>query len=599
MNTIRTEAAAAGARRATAHDQPRRGAGARLLIVFLLLFAALPACARSWRVADFHSTIAIDDRGYTTITERLDLVFVGSFNGIYRTIPVEYPGPRGSNYSLFLKVEDVSDLAGNKLKYEVSREGAYRKIKIFVPGASDTSRTVLITYSSPNAMRWFDDHDEFYWNVTGNDWPVPIDHASALVSLPEGTSGVRAQAFTGVYGSHDQEATANVVNSRVEFETTNPLPMRGGLTIDVYVPKGILHPPSPLTLLSWFLRANGIVFLPFWTLLVMFTVWWFKGRDPDPGRSVAPMYEPPPGITPAEAGTLIDDQIDPRDITCTLIDLAVRGYVKIEQKETPGFLGTRKDYDLHLLKDSAQWGSDLAPFERVMLNNIFFGGSLTSLSNLKNRFYTAIPLIKSDIFSALRSKGMYWLDPASAAGYSFAGLLICAAPFVIGQMTGRMNVFDSILWAAGSIAVSAVIFFLFARQMTAKTMLGARTVVHLRGFQEFMDRVDADRIKRLPPETFEKFLPYAMALGVEHHWAQAFAGIIQQPPSWYAGTWGPGWNPVFFTNDLHSMASTAHQAFVAAPRASSTGSGWSSGGGFGGGGGFSGGGFGGGGGGAF
>jgi uncharacterized membrane protein len=114
-----------------------------------------------------------------------------------------------------------------------------------------------------------------------------------------------------------------------------------------------------------------------------------------------------------------------------------------------------------------------------------------------------------------------------------------------------------------------------------------------------MNRVDRDRIQRMPPDTFEKFLPYAMALGVEHHWAQAFAGIVKDPPRWYVGpTYDGMFNPVFFAGSMHSMAQTAHETFVAAPRASSTGSGWS-GGGFGGGGGFSGGGFGGGGGGAF
>ena len=168
----------------------------RLVLVVLLL--AAPVFARSWRVADFHSTIAIDERGYTTVEERLSLVFVGSYNGIWRSIPVEYPGPNGTNYSLFLKVESVTDGDNHPLKYQVSRDGDYKKIKIWVPGASDASRTVLITYSSPNAVRWFDDHDEFYWNVTGNDWPVPIDHAAAQVTFPTNTAGsLRAQAFTG------------------------------------------------------------------------------------------------------------------------------------------------------------------------------------------------------------------------------------------------------------------------------------------------------------------------------------------------------------------------------------------------------------------
>jgi uncharacterized membrane protein YgcG len=138
--------------------------------------------------------------------------------------------------------------------------------------------------------------------------------------------------------------------------------------------------------------------------------------------------------------------------------------------------------------------------------------------------------------------------------------------------------------------------------MTAKTLKGARTHIAVLGFQEFMNRVDAERLKVMPPDTFEKFLPYAMALGVEHHWAQAFDGIIKNPPSWYAAPAGYGYgmafNPILFSSSMHGMAADMHQVFVSAPRASSGGSGFG-GGGFGGGGGFSGGGFGGGGGSAF
>ncbi len=577
-----------------------RGFVRRVVLFLLIVVAVAPAFARSWHIANFSSTVAIDDRGFTSVSERIDLVFVGSYNGIFRTIPVEYPGPRGSNYSLFVKVESVTDAEGNALKYQVSRDGAYKKIKIFIPGATDTSKTVVITYSTPNAVRWFDDHDEFYWNVTGNDWPVPIDHSSALISLPDNTAGnLKAQAFTGVYGSHDQEATAKAIGSHVEIEVTNPLPMRGGLTADVYIPKGLLKEPSALTKVGWFLRSNVALLVPLWVFAVMFTMWWYKGRDPDPGKSIAPQYEPPVNISPAEAGTLIDDTLDPRDITSTLVDLAVRGYLKIEQTETPGIFSHHKDYNFHLLKPMAEW-RDLRPFERVIMENVFLGGNLSSLSSLKNRFYTSIPVIKSDIFSSLRQKGMYFLDPESAAGYSLLALVAIAVPLVLLQVTGRVNFFESVAAAAVGGIISVVIFFLFARQMSAKTILGARTRVQILGFQDFMNRVDADRIKRLPPDTFEKYLPFAMALGVEQQWARAFAGIIQQPPSWYSGTYTPGyWNPMMFTTDMHTMATSAHQAMIAAPRASSTGSGWSSGGGFGGGGGFSGGGFGGGGGGAF
>ena len=150
--------------------------------------------------------------------------------------------------------------------------------------------------------------------------------------------------------------------------------MRGGLTIDVYIPKDILKEPSALTKFFWFIGGNPIVFLPLVTLLGMFALWWYKGRDPDPGVSVAPMYEPPPGISPAEAGTLLDDTIHPRDITSTIIDLAVRGYIKIEETAEKTLVFTHKDYVFHLLKPREQWGADLAPHERVMLENVFAGG---------------------------------------------------------------------------------------------------------------------------------------------------------------------------------------------------------------------------------
>src|ERR1017187_1001545 len=145
-----------------------------------------------------------------------------------------------------------------------------------------------------------------------------------------------------------------------------------------------------------------------------------------------------------------------------------------------------------------------------MLENIFLGGAETRLSSLKNRFYTVIPVVRQDIMSELKSKGIYTLDPESANGYSIAAGVAIAICGVAVQVMGWMNLFYSVPLVIGSVLVSALIWWLFARQMTAKTVSGARTTIAVLGFQEFMNRVDADRIKRMPPDTFEKFLPYAM-----------------------------------------------------------------------------------------
>jgi hypothetical protein len=575
-----------------------------LLAALLVCAFATSAYAKSWRVADFQENITVNRDGTAEVREHITLVFVGEWHGIHRTIPIEYPGPDGTNYELFLKILSVTDGDAGKLKYDSSTHDGARDLKIYIPDAVDTTRTVEITYLVRNGTRFFDAHDEFYWNVTGNDWPVPIDHAAATVHFPATAAGsLRAQAFTGVYGSTEKDAVAKVAGADAQFETNNPLPMRGGLTIDVYIPKDILEAPSALTRFFWFIGGNPVVFLPFVTFAGMLALWWFKGRDPDAGMSVAPMYEPPEGISPAEAGTLLDDTIHPRDITSTIVDLAVRGYIKIEETAEKGLVFTHKDYIFHLLKPTAQWSDkDLAPHERVMLENVFQGGGMTQLSNLKNRFYTAVPIIRQDIMAALKNKGVYLLDPESANGFSIGAAVAILIPFGLLQYAGWANFLSSIPLLIICVLLSALIWWLFARVMSAKTVKGARIHIAVLGFQEFMNRVDGERLKLMPPTTFEKFLPFAMALGVEHHWAQAFAGIIKDPPSWYVSPGGyvpgMGFNPIFFSNSMSSMATDMHQVFVSAPRASSSGSGFG-GGGFGGGGGFSGGGFGGGGGSAF
>ncbi len=547
-------------------------------ITALLLLTASSAMARSISVTRWVDTLHVDEDGSARVSEQITYTFNGAYHGIYRDIPVEYPGPKGSNYTLFVKVNRITDASGTPLKYEKKVSNGYLKLKVTVPGAVDSEKVVNIEYTVSDAVKFFEDHDELYWNVTGNDSPLPIQYAAADAFFPPSTAGsLRAQAFSGVYGSKEA-AKASVQGDTASFETNGPLPMHGGLTIDVYIPKGLLHEPGALTKLWWFARSNPILTLPVWAFAVMFSLWYLKGRDPNPGMSVAPMYEPPENMRPAEVGTLIEDSVDPRDITSILVDLAVRGYLKITEVQHKGLLFSSKDYQLDLLKDRESWG-DASDYERAMLDQIFAGGKVTLLSDLKNHFYTVLPTIKGEILGALKAKGM------------LGGILI-VAPFAFLQWTGIADFTDSPLPAVVCAVIALAILILFGRQLTATSLKGARTRVQILGFQEFMNRVDADRLKRMPPDTFEKFLPYAMALGVEHRWAKAFEGIIQNPPTWYAGDWST-FNTFYLVNSLGSMSQQATSAFVSAPRASSSSSGFGSGGSSGGG--FSGGGFGGGG----
>ena len=408
-----------------------------LLLCLSFLWLVAPASARDWHVERFDVRVSVEQDGVATVTERLDVVFNGEYHGIFRDIPIEYPGPHGSAYTLFLKVTGVTDGSGHDLKYESRTQNSSRHLKIYIPDAMDTTRSVRIHYTVTNAVRWFDGHDELYWNITGNDWPVPIAGASASISFPANAGGnLRVQAFTGLYGSHMQDARAQVHGNSVSVETNSPLSMREGLTTDIYITKGVLTQPSKLTQAIWFLRSNFIVLLPVWAFIVMFFFWWTKGRDPKPDISVAPMYEPPKGMTPAEVGALVDDAVHPRDITSTLVDLAVKGYLKIEEKDSKVLFFSHRDYIFHLLKPQSEWPS-LASHERVMLSHMFHD-SVTDihLSGLKNQFYVAIPTMKTNILAELKSKGMYSVDPDSAHAYVLAGMLFTAAPFILAQVLG-------------------------------------------------------------------------------------------------------------------------------------------------------------------
>ena len=165
---------------------------ARRFILALLFCIALvlPASARDWRIARFETHMYVASDGVAIVNEHIDVVFIGEYHGIYRDIPIEYPGPHGTNYTLFLKVTSVIDSSGHKLKYDSSTQNGNRHLKIYIPDAVDTTRTVIITYKVTNAVRWFDDHDELYWNVTGNDWPVPIDSAAASITFQIGRAHV-------------------------------------------------------------------------------------------------------------------------------------------------------------------------------------------------------------------------------------------------------------------------------------------------------------------------------------------------------------------------------------------------------------------------
>lgn len=554
--------------------------------------------AREWVIQSFDVDIRVLPSGAISVTETIRPRFEGKFNGIFRLIPVEVRLENGLNRKIFLDVQSVTDGSGNALEYKSSREGHFRKLKIWVPGAENAVRTVVIEYRVRNTLLFEDEYDELYWNATGDEWPVEIESASARVWLPEGVTGIRAQAFTGGYGSREQAASVAIQDRLVSVRTLRKLGFREGVTVDVAWDPGIVRRPTMLDRAGFLIRSNIVLLFPLGVFLLLYNIWNRRGRDPELG-SISPQYEPPSGLSPAEVGTLIDSSADMRDVTATIVDLAVRGYLTIEETEKKQLFGlfSDKEFRFELRRDWHDDGS-LKPHERRLLDALFEGGSRRSvgLSDLENEFYRDLPGIKDRVFGHLMKRHYYTARPDKVKqAWIGGGIAVTIAAFIgLGVLSAAFGLSFVALVIAGLATLAIVITF--GSLMPARTATGTRALQHVLGFEEFLGRVEEDRFKRMisGPEQFEKLLPFAMALGVEKKWAAAFAEIYREPPEWYHGGDMTRFHPSLFVAELNDMTSRSATAMSSSPR-SQGGSGFSGGGG----GGFSGGGFGGGGGGAF
>jgi hypothetical protein len=623
------------------------------IVSAIVLCVAAPAAARQIIFKSFDEQVTVHRDSSIDVVENMEAQFIGTgWHGIYRTIPIQYTNPEGFNYTLFVDNVSAHESGGGRLRVEQSHQGRYLQLRIYVPNADDSTHSVVLEYHVLDALRFFSDHDELYWNVTGEEWTAPIESASARIELPEGAAGVRAVAYAGALYSRTQDASVSVNGNVVQVETTHPLGYHQGLTAVVGFDKGLVHQPSAGQKIGLFLRSNWPLFVfPIGGFLIMFWVWWTRGRDPE-RDAITVQYDPPDNLTPAECGTLVDDEVAMRDITATLVDLAVKGYIVIEERNQSGLLGLthHRDYVFHLKKPPDQWQNARA-HERAMLGGIFYGGDAplsasvaatlgsavrtpgvqdyspgsgvaasagpasaaapaaveddsgaasgtsalpgaaqpflmsVALSDLQNRFYQQLPSIRDCVFDALVEDGYYLHRPDTVRqGYIGAGLVIGFMLIFLGNWWAKQSGMAGLTWILAGIVCGAVIC-IFGWFMPARTITGARTYAKVLGFEDFLGRVESDRIRRLEnaPATFEKYLPYAMALHCEKKWVQAFSGITMNPPQWYQGAfYAGGFQPLFLVAALNNMTAQAGTVMASSPR-SSGGSGFGGGGGAGGG----------------
>lgn len=549
------------------------------------------------QVDSFDTKIIVSDDSSFIVEETIVYNFGESDyrHGFFRYIPYKY-NRDGYKYNVRLNVVGVFDEYDNSWNYTTSKSGGELNIKIgdadkYVSG----QQTYTIVYEVDRAINYFDNYDELFWNVTGNGWKVGMDSVSASIILPQQVNeqDIQIACYTGVYGSEEQDCECDSSSTTYTFNTNSPLLSNEGLSVILGWPKGITLQPDGFQSFLWFMEDNWPIFFPLIVFLVMFFLWYTRGRDPEVRDTIIPIYEAPDKMTAGELGIVVDEKVDLKDISATIIQLAVKGYIKIKEIDLKKLLGKSKDYELIKLKEE---DDHLIDFEKLILKGIFGKSNTKKVSALKNKFYTHLRGIKKSMYQLVVTHDYFPSDPDKVRiMYSSVGAISIA--IVMMMLGGITNILGPLTYI--SIGVGVVITIVFGMIMPRKTKKGAETYSKILGFKWFLSVTETERLKfhnspEKSPKSFEENLPYAMVLGVEKEWAGQFDDIYLTPPDWYEGSTGHAFGALYLANSLSSMTSNVNSAMVSRPNSSGGGtSGFSSGGGF------SGGGFGGGGGGSW
>ncbi len=544
-------------------------------VIFYLFF---PPAVFAEEIQDFSSTLGVQADGRLAVDEDITYNFGNEFrHGIYRTIPVFKTNAEGKRFVLSFSQFSVLDKKGASYQFSTTKTDQSVSLKI---GDGDRTVTGLhdytIHYTVDGAFTYFSDHDELYWNVTGNEWGFPINHVTVSIVMPSAIPFVdmTLTCFTGITGSVDHNCRTSYIKGVASITTTTPLAADEGLTVVVGFPKNIIAVVEPTPYIPFWATVWGKIIIVLLMIAgvcwyVAFPVyipiaWWLHGKDPKPIiGEVSAWFDPPKSktgrnLTPGETGTLVDEQADMDDITATIVDLARRGHLRIVESKKGAF-------DLERLSNTKK-DVELRAFETSLLEGIFETDILVRLKTTD--LSEPLEQVKKDLYDAVVAEGFFQKSPESTR-------LIYSVIAIIALSSLNFP-----------LALSA---FIFGRNMPRKTLHGSGQAAVARSLKKFLSSQERQLTFQAKNQMFfEKLLPYAIAFGVETIWAKRFADISMKQPSWYQGYSSRDFNSILFVHALSSTGSGIARA--ATPASSSRGfssgfSGGSSGGGGGGGGG--------------
>ena len=554
------------------------------LLVFALLFVSLPLAAEE-RILSYDSDITVGADGDMTVRETIRVAAEGKNirRGIYREFPTTYKDRFGNTVKVRFQIVELTR-DGQTEPWHKQRLS--NGVRIYA-GSSDTflspgEYTYAFTYTTNRQIGFFEDHDELYWNVTGNGWDFAIERASATVRLPGSISAadITLTGYTGPQGSKDSNYVSAVADSSGTIQTSRALPPRSGLTLVMGWPKGVVAQPGRLQQLLYLLGDNVGLLLSVLAFIgsaaYLFVMWSRHGRDPGKGV-IFPHYEPPEGFSPAAARYVNEMGYDDETFTAAVINLAVKGYLTISCDDD--------DYTLQQQSSSEA----LAPGESALLNKLFRDGMVLEL---KNSNHTRISAARFAHKQALRRDYLNHYFKTNGV-LMLPSILVSGLLLLVIVSTGSF-----VPWVLACYAGVVVLHITFAYLLKAPSGRGRRLMDKLEGFKLYLEVAEKDDLDLrhppdLTPELFEKYLPFAIALGVEQKWAEQFSRVFARMEAASNGTYSPHWyhgsfnssRMGSFASSVGSNLSSAVSSSAAAPGSSSGSGGGSSGGGGGGGGG--------------
>lgn len=540
-------------------------------LAFVLAVALAPvgtAAAQSpERILRYAVEITIEQDASIVVTETIDYDFGSSErHGIFRDIPTRLRYDDTNDRIYQLEVLSVSGSPGTPVQYVTEdAEGGTTRIRIGDPDRTISGpHTYVIAYRVDGALNGFADHDELYWNAIGSDWAVPIDRATARVAAPGPIEGIAC--YAGPFGSN-LPCERSAVESQVATFGQRSLDAYQAFTVVVGLPKGVVAEPKPIveerrTLRRAFSTSPPV--LGALALLVLLVVGgfgrlaWRTGRDrrfvgsqvdvlmgaPEgtPEQAVPALegdasgpveFAPPENLRPGQIGTLMDEVANPLDVTATVIDLAVRKYLVIEEIPKKGWFG-KPDWKLTKLKEPDR---DLLEYERELLDGLFEGGNEVKLSSLRRRFVSRLHQVHAALYRDAVARGWFPAVPDRVRQRWVAiGVGVLAA--------GIGLEFAAMAWTRLALLPLAVILgglllMAGAKWMPRRTPKGTGLVRRVRGFRTVIETAETNLARFAERENlFVRYLPYAIVFGLTEKWAQAFEALGEPPPdtSWYVSS---------------------------------------------------------------